>query len=127
MKARNGFVDYLVDQLEPLGDVTAKSMFGGYGTFSPGVMFGIVSDDEFFLKVDDESQPEFEREGLSPFIYRGRGKEMPMSYFTAPADAVDNSEVRLTWAMKGRDAAMRAAALKKKKPKRKRPSKAPDR
>ncbi len=127
MKARNGFVDYLVDQLEPLGDVTAKSMFGGYGIFFRGVMFGLVSDDEFFLKVDDESRPEFEREGLSPFIYRSKGKEMPMSYFSAPADAVDNPEVMLVWAMKGRDAAMRAAALKKKKPKTKRPNKSPAR
>ncbi len=74
MRTRNEFVEYLIDQLTPLGDVAAKSMFGGYGIYCDDVMFGFIADDEFFLKVDDESRPEYERDGFGPFIYTKNGR-----------------------------------------------------
>ena len=116
MKSRNELVEYLLDQLEPLGNVTSKSMFGGYGIYSDGVMFGIVADGGFFLKVASASLADFEREGLSPFTYTKKGRKIALSYYSAPPDALDNPETMLTWARKALDAAMRAAAIKKKRP-----------
>ncbi len=49
-------------------------MFGGVGIYCDDVMFGIIADDEFFLKVDDESRPEYERDGFGPFIYTKNGR-----------------------------------------------------
>jgi len=52
----------------PLGDVRAKSMFGGYGLFLDGLMFGLVTrDDALFLKADDTNRPAFEGRGLKSF------------------------------------------------------------
>jgi Regulator of competence-specific genes len=44
-------------------------MFGGAGIYREGVMFALVFDGAIFLKVDEASIPEFEREGSRPFVY----------------------------------------------------------
>jgi len=38
------FVSYVVELLQPMGAVCAKSMFGGHGVFLDGLMFGLIAD-----------------------------------------------------------------------------------
>jgi DNA transformation protein and related proteins len=118
MARRSEFVDYLVEQLATLGDVTAKSMFGGWGIFRDGRMFALVASDTLYFKVDDESRADFEREKLRPFRYERRDQgEATLPYYEAPAAALDDRELLCTWARKGIEAATRAA---QRSPKRKR-------
>jgi DNA transformation protein len=120
MPRRSEFVDYLLEQLAPLGDVTARGMFGGWGIFHEGRMFALVADDTFYFKVDDVNRSEFEREGLQPFRYGRADKEVAvMSYYQPPTSAIDDRDLLCAWARKGVEAAARAAT--KKKPKKKRP------
>jgi TfoX/Sxy family transcriptional regulator of competence genes len=65
------FIRELFAQFRP---VTVKRMFGGAGLYSEGVMFGLVFDGAIYLKVDETSIPEFEREGSQPFVYTPRQK-----------------------------------------------------
>ena len=58
------FVTHVVDMLEPLGPVSARRMFGGYGIYLDGMMFALVADDILYLKVDGESRSEFTAVGL---------------------------------------------------------------
>ena len=116
MPTRNEFVDHLVELLAPLGNVRARAMFGGYGVYRNDLMFGMVTDDVFYLKADDTNRPDFEAIGLGPFIYRGRGKEMPMPYYQAPAEALDNSEAMCRWAAPAYEAALRTAKPKPARP-----------
>ena len=44
------FVEYVVDQFEENCGVTFKKMFGEYGLFSEGKMFGMICDDRLFFK-----------------------------------------------------------------------------
>lgn len=44
------FVQFVVDQIAPDCAVTSKKMFGEYGLFSDGKMFGMVCDDRLFVK-----------------------------------------------------------------------------
>ena len=44
------FVEFVVDQIEKTGTITAKSMFGEYGIFSDGKIFGLVCDNKLFIK-----------------------------------------------------------------------------
>jgi DNA transformation protein len=118
MAKRSEFVDYLVEQLAPLGDVSAKSMFGGWGIFHDGRMFGLVADDTLYFKVDDTSRADFEREKLRPFRYERRDQgEATLPYYEAPSAALDDRELLCEWGRKGVEAAARAAA--KKKPRKK--------
>jgi DNA transformation protein len=114
MPKANPFVEHLLELLDPLPGVTAKRMFGGYGLFRDGLMFGLVAGDEFFLKVDDQSLPDFIERGLEPFVYIKEGKPMPMSYYQAPGEALDNSDDMLAWAEKAYAAAIRAQAARPK-------------
>ena len=67
--------------------------------------------------ADDGNRLDFEGKGLPPFTYQRKGKGLSMSYYQAPPEAMDNSEVLCGWAQKAFDAALRAA---KKKPRKKR-------
>ena len=118
MPKRSEFVDYLLEQLAPLGEVSAKSMFGGWGIYHEGRMFALVADDTIYLKVDDVNRADFERENLQPFRYAGTDREVAvMSYYQPPAAALDDRELLCEWARQGLAAAERAAA--KKKPRKK--------
>ena len=104
---------FLLEMLEPIGDVSVRSMFGGGGVFCHGVMFGLIADEKLFLKVDEDLQPEFEAEGLGPFVYEASGgKRGVMSYFEAPDSAYDDQDEMLLWARKALDAAFREDAKK---------------
>ena len=39
-------------------------MFGGAGLFTDGMMIGLVADSVIYLKADEQTVPDFEREGL---------------------------------------------------------------
>ena len=45
-----GFVEYVVDQLDDDCAATYKRMFGEFGLFSDGKMFGLICDDRLFIK-----------------------------------------------------------------------------
>lgn len=81
----------LVDALQPLGDVTARKMFGGYGVFGDGVMFALIdSAGTPFLRVDDSNRPRFESAGSE--------KHSRMPYFSIPPAVFGNGDALLDWA-----------------------------
>lgn len=47
------FVEYVVDQLAEDCGVTHKKMFGEFGLFSQGKMFGMICDNRLFMKPTD--------------------------------------------------------------------------
>ena len=62
-----GFRAFALDQLEELGEVTPKSMFGGVGLYHNGLFFGILAGDVLYLKADELTRATFERAGSKPF------------------------------------------------------------
>jgi len=106
---------HIVDLMQSLGPVTAKKMFGGYGIFLDGLMFGIIAESALYLKVDKETEDEFEAMGLEPFRYTRKGKEIKMSYSQAPEEVLEDKEEMFLWATKAFHAALRTAADKHRK------------
>ncbi len=117
-KIEKEFVSYLVDLMQSIGPVRAKGMFGGHGIFLDELMFGLVADGTLYLKADIKSVGYFTDKGLAPFTYGKKGKEFKMSYYQAPEEALEDSEEMNLWANKAYDAALRAAAVKRKKKRR---------
>ncbi|WP_164007166.1 TfoX/Sxy family protein [Pyxidicoccus trucidator] len=117
MARTDSFVEYTVELLEKLGPVQSRSMFGGWGLYFGGRMFGLIGNGQLFLKVDDVTKPDFQAAGCRPFVYEGAGKPVEMGYWTPPADAADDAYALLPWARRAVDAAQRAAL--KKAPKKK--------
>lgn len=50
MATKKEFVLYLLDQFKGTGEITHKSMFGEYGLYSNGKLFGLVCDNKLFIK-----------------------------------------------------------------------------
>jgi len=50
MASDQNFVNYVIEQIENAGEITAKKMFGEYGIYSDGKMFGLICDDKLFIK-----------------------------------------------------------------------------
>jgi TfoX/Sxy family transcriptional regulator of competence genes len=48
-----GFVEFVVDQIDEDCGVTFKKMFGEFGLFSNGKMWGMICDDRLFVKPTD--------------------------------------------------------------------------
>jgi DNA transformation protein len=95
--------EFIRDLFAPFGPVTMKRMFGGAGLWSAGLMFGLVFDGAIFLKVDETSIPDFEREGSRPFVYTrakspGRVGRASLSYWRLPERLYDDPEELAVWA-----------------------------
>jgi DNA transformation protein and related proteins len=96
----------LVDDLQPLGDVASRSMFGGFGIFVGGTMFALVdSRGEAFLRVDDESRPRFDAAGSE--------RHAGMPYFSIPSAVRRSPEELQSWAGSALEIARQAKASKR--------------
>jgi TfoX/Sxy family transcriptional regulator of competence genes len=50
MASDQNFVNYVIDQIENAGEITAKKMFGEYGIYSDEKLFGLICDNKLFIK-----------------------------------------------------------------------------
>ncbi len=117
MKKHSGFVKFLDEAFEEFGLIEVRKMFGGYGIYHDGVMFGLVENDTLYLKADETTQKHFESRGLSQFQYNRAGKAVKMSYFMAPEEIYDDREKAAVWARR----AYKVAVKQRTKSRRKKP------
>jgi len=102
------YIDHVMEMLEPLGEVTKKSMFGGYGIYQGGVMFALVSSEMgLCFKVDDATVGDYEEAGCAQF--------KTMSYREVPGEVMEDPDLLLEWARKAVTIA-HVAARKKTRP-----------
>ena len=50
MASSTDFVQYIADQCSGAGEIVTKKMFGDYGIYCDGKIFGLICDDCFYLK-----------------------------------------------------------------------------
>ena len=93
------FKRFVLDQLEELGDVTPRAMFGGVGLYQHGVFFGIIARDVLYLKVSDSTRAEYVRHGMKPFKpYASR--PTTMQYYEVPLAVLESPADLARWARK---------------------------
>jgi DNA transformation protein and related proteins len=107
------FVNFILEQMAPLGDIRARVMFGGHGIYQGDTMFAIIVDGELYLKVDELTRDEYLSRGLQPFTYESRRKIVSMHYYAAPPEVFDEAEAMLHWARQAIATAVRANRDKK--------------
>lgn len=54
MACNEDFVQFIVDQCSDAGEITVKKMMGDYCIYCDGVLFGLVCDNNLFLKTTYE-------------------------------------------------------------------------
>ena len=122
LKVSDTFKRFVLDQLEEIGDVTSRAMFGGVGLYHAGVFFGILASDTLYLKVDDSNLPDYEAAGMAEFnpypgdsprrrsgkAPRPRSAHAPprsghggtMRYYAVPLDVLESAPALAVWARK---------------------------
>jgi len=101
---RDDFCDFALDQLDALGDVTVRRMFGGAGLYCGAKFFAILYQGRLFFKIDEQTRGEYETRGMKPF--QPNPKQTLKSYYEVPAEVLEDRETLVQWA----HAAIRAQA-----------------
>ncbi len=57
MASNADFVQYVAEQCADAGEIMVKKMFGDYGIYCDGKIFGLICDDCFYLKPTDAARP----------------------------------------------------------------------
>ena len=105
--------EFIRDLFQSFGDVAVRRMFGGAGLFADGVMFGLVSDGQIYLKADATTMTWFENECCRPFEYSTKhGKRALRSYWRLPDRLYDNADELAQWARRALEAAHQVSAKK---------------
>ena len=108
MSVSDEYLTYVIDQLECLGPVQSRRMFGGAGLYFEGLFFAVIADDVLYFKVDDSNRPDYEEasmEAFRPFP----DKSTVMGYYQVPIDVLENRDRLRDWAQKALSVAERKA------------------
>ena len=121
MVASDTFGEFLREQLAPLGHVTMRRMFGKSGVFCDGVMFGMVTENTLYFRVDDQNRAIFkEAEAFPPLNYQKKGDTIDLSFWRVPERLFDEPDELMIWAHAALAAARRIATKRQSTaPKRK--------
>lgn len=101
MPVDRGLVAHITEFLEPIGGITGRAMFGGYGFWHEGQMFALLdSESTLHFKVNDSNRAQYEAAGSTQFMPpmpKGRAP-MAMPYWVVPPHLLDAPEEFRTWA-----------------------------
>ena len=125
MPGTNEYLNFILEWLSPLGEITSRSMMGGYVLYCGGVVFALLAGRTLYLKVDDETRPRFERLGLKPF-QPFPDQPGTMQYYPPPAEFFEDPDTMADWGRAAVETGRRAQAKRKPKAKKtaiKRPAK----
>lgn len=115
MPVSSEYADWIVDQLSDFGEVQTKRLFGGRAVLRDNLNFGLIFQDELYLKADTQNLAQFEAENSQQFTYDKAGKTINVSFWTVPETIIEDKQVFAEWARDAYDAALRAKKPKRKK------------
>jgi len=121
------FLEYILEQLQGLGRLSSRRMFSGAGLYSDGLFFGLLYKERLYFKTDDSTRPEYEARGSEGFRPRANTKNMKMTYYTVPAEVLEDEDEVVSWARKAVTAALAKESARQvvKDPAIRRPGKGP--
>lgn len=76
MACNADFVQYVVEQCADAGEIVAKKMFGDYGIYCDGLLFGLICDNCLYVKPTDVGKTMLQEEilrapydGAKPYFF----------------------------------------------------------
>ena len=102
------FKDEVLGRLAPVGDVTARAMFGGFGLFHEGDMFALIKGPTLYFKADDTTRSTYEAAGGEQYV--------PLPYFSVPPAVLGDSDRLIDWAGTAVKTGHATATKKKRRP-----------
>ena len=108
MPVSEEYLEFVMDQMQDLGPVTSRRMFGGAGIFIYGKMFALVADDTLYLKADDSNKERLTESGCRQF-QPWPDKPAVMPYYEVSPEVLEDDDLLSDWAAGSIDAALRGA------------------
>ena len=105
---RPAIVELSLELLASLGAVRARRMFGGWGLYAGDAFVALIADDQLYLRAQAQTAPSFAAAGCRPFVFQAKGRTMTLSYWCAPAEAMDSPALMEPWARLALQAALAA-------------------
>ncbi len=66
MASNADFVQFIADQCAGAGEIMVKKMFGDYGIYCDGKIFGLICDDRFYVKPTKAGQAILRKVSMCP-------------------------------------------------------------
>ncbi len=100
MAVSDGFEAFVLEQLEEVGAITSKRMFGGVGLYAGDLFFALLANDVLYLKAGDANRAQLEAAGARPFQPdpdrpAGGGT---MKYYSVPVAILEDGDELIRWA-----------------------------
>jgi len=99
MSASEHYVDYVLEQLEGIGTLRARRMFGGVGIYLNDIFFALIADDILRFKVDESNRDDYILAGMGPFRPY-KDKTTTLQYYGVPIEVLEDWEILAEWARK---------------------------
>ena len=66
MASNPDFVQYIIDQCSGAGEIAVEKMMGDYCIYCDGILFGLICDDNFYVKVTEPGKAVLKEVVLRP-------------------------------------------------------------
>ena len=115
MAVNSDYLAYVLEQLEQLGGVSSRRMFGGAGLYSDEFFFGLIMDDVLYLRVDDSNRADYTARHMAQFRPYADRPHLSMNYFEVPAEVLEDAGELVSWARRSAAVASKAPAAAKRR------------
>jgi DNA transformation protein and related proteins len=115
------YLDFVLEQLAPLSNVSSGRFFGGVGLSSSGTQFAMIMGNSLYFVVDAVTRAKYQAMGSKHFSYATQKRRVDVhKYYEVPAEVLDDQEQLVALARESvRVAGAGSAKSSAKSPKRK--------
>jgi DNA transformation protein len=110
MAVSNDYLQFVLEQLSGLDQVSSRRMFSGLGLYCGELFFGLIFSDTLYFKVDDSNRADYQLRGMSQFRPYANKPRLSMNYYEVPVDILEDGEQLVAWARKSVTVAQSAVA-----------------
>ena len=105
MALNEDFKNFVLDQLQGIGDFETKRMLGGVALLHQGTAFAKIKHDKVWLKVNDSNRSDFDNLGMKQYTY-GKDNSRKLNFYETPVEIIEDRDKLKDWAKKSVEIAM---------------------
>lgn len=105
MALNEEFKNFVLDQLQGIGEFETKHMFGGLALLNKGSAFAKIKHDKVWLKVDNTNLADFESLGMSQYTY-GKDNSRKLNFYETPIEIIEDRDKLREWVKKSIEIAL---------------------
>ena len=106
MALNDEFKNFVLDQLQGIGEFETKRMFGGLELLQQGSAFAKIKHDKVWLKVDESNLEDFKEQGMKQYTY-GKDNSRKLNFYETPIDVIEDRDKLQEWVKKSIEIALK--------------------